>query len=262
MDLDQIRIHWEKAGESLALSDNITPTSRDPYLGELEERAVIPWLEPGQLALDIGCGDASHTVKYAGYVDRIIGLDVSSSLLSLARKRMLDQGLEDKMELVAASILDLPQCLDNRKCDCIVSQRCLINLPDWEKQKEALLKIHDTLKPGGRLIMTEGFQDELDNLNQLRQSLNLTPINVVEYNRNLCHDEFDNFITQYFSIKATADYGLYIVLSRVFHPLQVYPDQPRHDSVINRTAFMMAQHCPCPDWKKYSYNLLYVLEKK
>lgn len=261
MDLASIREHWCKVGEQLSAAEKITGTTRDPILGLLEEERLAKYLRPGDTVLEIGCGDAAHTVRYARQVKRIFGLDVADTLIAHARQRV-ERAQIDNVQFVVGSVLDIERILAASEIDCVLSQRCLINLPSWEHQQDALLKIHRVLRPGGVFLMTEGFQDELDNLNHVREAVGLSAIGVVSYNRNLRHDEFDSFIARYFDVEAVQAYGLYLLLSRVFHPLAVSPGEPRHDSRLNEVAGLLERAVDLPECRRFSYNLFYVLRRK
>jgi SAM-dependent methyltransferase len=261
MDLESIREHWCKVGGELSATERITGTTRDPTLGVLEEERLAKYLRLDDTVLEIGCGDAAHTVRYARQVKRIFGLDVADTLIAHARQRAGRARVEN-VEFIVGSVLDLERIFRGSDVDCVLSQRCLINLPTWEHQQDALLKIHGVLRRGGVFLMTEGFQDELDNLNQVRQGVGLSAINVVNYNRNLRHDEFDSFIATYFEVEAVQDYGLYLLLSRVFHPLAVSPGEPRHDSRLNEVAGLLERAVDLPECRRFSYNLLYVLRRR
>lgn len=261
MDLESIREHWCRVGGELsAAEEKVRGTTRDPILGALEEERLAPYLKVDDTVLEIGCGDAAHTVRYARQVKRIFGLDVAGTLIEHARQRAARAQI-DNVEFVVGSVLDLEHIFGGSEIDCVLSQRCLINLPTWEHQQDALLKIHGILGRGGTLLMTEGFQEELDNVNRLREVVGLSAIKVVSYNRNLRHDEFDSFITRYFQVEAVHDYGLYLLLSRVFHPLAVSPLEPRHDSRLNEVAGLLEQKVKVVDCRRFSYNLLYVLRR-
>lgn len=260
MNLEEIRQHWERAGEDLSLSQKVTPTSRDPFLGRLEECNILRYLHANQKVLEVGCGDASHTLKYAQRVKHVWAVDIAESLIGLAKQRAGSLGVSN-VEFAVGSILHAGEIFRNKPIDCVISQRCLINLPTWEYQQAAILQIHQLLMPGGLFLLTEGFQDELDNLNHLRERVRLPTIDVVGYNRNLIHDEFDTFVGQYFTIEAVEDYGLYLFLSRVYHPLVVIPEQPKHDSPLNEAASVLSRLLSTSDFRAYSYNLLYVLKK-
>ena len=261
MDLEQIRRHWQQVGEQMPLAKGATPTTRDPYLGEIEEDYVLQYLHKNGSVLEVGCGDASHTLKYAQSVNSIWAVDVADSLIKLARQRSESAKIRN-IEFVVGSVLDIGRIFTDKVFDSVISQRCLINLSSWAYQKKALLEIHRVLAPGGLLLMTEGFQDELDNLNRLRKIVGLPMIAVVDYNRNLVHSEFDAFVSQYFNIERVHDYGLYLFLSRVYHPLVVLPEQPKHDSRLNEVAHLLGTCLSIPELKQLSYNLFYVLKKK
>lgn len=261
MNLEQIHRHWEEAGEKISLIERVTSTSRDPFLGILEEANILRHLRGDQNVLEVGCGDASHTIKYAQHAKFIWATDVAASLIKLAQQRAASAGTGN-IEFCVGSVLDAGQMFRDMNMDCVISQRCLINLPSWEHQQEAILNIYELLKPGGVFLMTEGFQDELNNVNSLRKAVGLSEINVVSYNRNLQHNEFDAFINRYFTTEAVHDYGLYLFLSRVYHPLVVLPESPNHDSRLNEVASMLSTLVPISSLKKFSYNLFYVLKKK
>ena len=261
MDLEQIQAHWQSAGERLSLDEKVTPTSRDPFLGQLEEQYVLRYLSPKHTVLEVGCGDAVHTISYAKRVHSICGLDVANSLIKLARQRA-DLASTRNADFVTASVLDIPKLFPAQSLECVISQRCLINLADWKHQKEAILKIHEMLKPRGLFLVTEGFVEELQNLNRVRQTVELPEIKTVSYNRNLLHREFDPFVAKYFAVEAVHDYGFYLFLSRVYHPLVVAPEQPKHDSILNEIASRLSSIVSAAGMRQFSYNLFYVLRKK
>ncbi|MCX6166223.1 MAG: hypothetical protein NTU73_15410, partial [Ignavibacteriae bacterium] len=102
----------------------------------------------------------------------------------------------------------------------------------------------------------------LDNLNLARKNFSLQEIKVVDYNRNFTLKEFNIFINEYFEIVDKHYYGSYLFFSRVYHPLAVLPEEPRHDSKLNEVAMMIQKNITMPDLDKYSYNIAYVLRKK
>lgn len=250
MDRTQIKEHWEAAGAALDPGAPVTPTSRDPYLAELERGYILAHLSPTDRVLEIGCGIGTHTIRYAEAAGCIIATDLAESLIEVAKAA----NPAPSVEYHQRSVLDLISFAEETQFDVVVSQRCLINLPTWTDQQEALRQIRSVLKPGGRLLMTEGFSAPLDALNTAREAVGLEPIAVVAYNRNLHESELDAELARHWSIRATGDYGTYLYLSRVLHPLAVAPEQPRHDSPINRAAMQMQRRAPLPGAERYSYN--------
>lgn len=261
MKLEEIKNHWEKSGESFSLEEKVTPTSRDPYLGEMERENILTYLNESYNALEVGCGDAFHTIYYAKKVNKMSSIDLASSLIEKAKHRISENSISN-VDLFVGSVLDLEEIFQPRNFDCVISQRCLINLPNWDYQKEAIKQIYNLLDDDGIFLLTEGFQENLDNLNSVRKKLSLDEIKVVEYNRNFTLSEFEPFIHEYFEIIEKHYYGAYLFFSRVYHPLAVLPETPKHDSNLNKVAMDVSNIISTPDLEKYSYNIFYVLKKR
>ncbi|MCL5774014.1 MAG: class I SAM-dependent methyltransferase [Firmicutes bacterium] len=261
MKLDDIKKHWEEAGRQFSAGKKITPTSRDPYLACLERENILSYLKKHHTVLEIGCGNGSHTVHYAKEVKKISGIDVAESLITLAKERAASESIRNA-DFTAGSVLNIKDIYLDRKFSCVISQRCLINLPEWLYQQDAISQIHSLLENDGLLLLTEGFQEELDNLNGVRAKFGLAEIKTVDYNRNMLRKDFEPFIKKYFDIVEIRNYGAYLFFSRVYHPLAVLPEEPKHDSRLNESAMEISRKIQMPDLEKYSYNLFYVLRKK
>lgn len=261
MELEAIKRYWEEAGKQFPFERDVTPTSRDPYLGLLERENILSHLQKSYVALEMGCGDGSHTVHYAKSVRELSGIDVAESLINIARGRVASESIQN-VNFFVGSVLDVGKIFQGAQFNCVISQRCLINLPEWQYQQDAIRQAHSLLEKAGLFLLTEGFQEELDNLNTLRQKLGLPEIKVVSYNRNLVRGNFEDFVRQYFEIADVRHYGAYLFISRIFHPLAVSPDEPQHDSKLNEAAMMISRATQIPDLERYSYNLFYALRRK
>src|SRR5262249_45728823 len=238
-----------------------TPTSRDPYLGELERRDILSCLQDQYNCIEIGCGDASHTVHYASRVKEVLGVDVAASLIQIASKRLQREKV-DNVHLVVGSVLDIGMSFPGESFDCAISQRCLINLPTWEHQKSAIVQVHRLLRDEGMFLLTEGFQENLDELNRVRGIFSLPEIKVVNYNHNFNVQEFEQFIAGYFEIVDRRSYGSYFFFSRVYHPLVALPEKPRHTSKMNEVAMKIQNILPLTGLERYSYDVFYELRKR
>lgn len=256
MELEEIKKHWEEAGKKV--NSKLSPTSRDKFLADLERANIISNLKPKFKVLEIGCGDGTHTEIYSSMVEEITAIDISDSLVEKARIRLKSK---KNAKVLRLSVLDLIKKFKNNKFDCIISQRCLINLPTWKLQKKVLESIAYILKKNGILLLTEGFQDGLNAINELRAMNNLKKIKVVNYNKNFERQKFETFIKDLFEIQATVDYGFYLLLSRVFYPKLIYPKEPKHDSKFNKVAKSLSINLKHLNSEKYSYNLFYNLRK-
>jgi ubiquinone/menaquinone biosynthesis C-methylase UbiE len=63
-----------------------------------------------------------------------------------AKRRLAATTSDTTIDFREASVLDLP--FDAAGFDVVTSHRCLMALLDWELQKQALVEIHRTLRPG------------------------------------------------------------------------------------------------------------------
>jgi ubiquinone/menaquinone biosynthesis C-methylase UbiE len=261
VDIEEVRQHWLRAGASFADQDGVTSTSRDPHLGELERAAVLGHFPRDAEILDLGCGDGSHTVHYARAASRAVGIDYVGALLDIARARAREAGVE--VDFIEASVTDLCDRFGAASFDVVISQRCLINLPSWDLQRSVLSQTFQVLRPGGLLLLTEGFSEPLEELNRLREATGLSPIAVADYNLFLGQRDFEAFAERFGQIEAVEHYGVYLTLSRVLHPLVVAPEPPRHNGRLNQIARQIDEAARGgSDFMRYSYNLLYVVRRR
>lgn len=259
---DLITKYWIAEGNNFLLKNQkITPTSRDPYLGRLETDNILDYLNKDDVVLEVGCGDCQHTIEYAKKVKKIYGIDIVESLVEIGRKRINRNGLTNAKINVGTAI-DLERVFAGDKMDSIISQRFLINIASWQSQKRIIKKIYNSLKPGGYLLLSEGFIDGFIELNKLRKKLNLPPVVPVKYNCNFKRRQFENFVKKYFDILEVRDYGIYLLLSRIITPLVSFPKLPKHDSRINEACMKLSKALELSGTREYSYNLFYVLRKK
>jgi SAM-dependent methyltransferase len=129
-----------------------------PQLGEAALQRLAP--RPGELILDIGCGDGVLTEKIAEAGARVIGLDSSPEMVEAARARGLDAFVAD------AETLDLDRQAERfGRFDAAFSNAAL----HWMLDPLAVARgIFNMLKEGGRLA---GEMGGAGNLTRLRAGL-------------------------------------------------------------------------------------------
>ncbi len=262
MNLKYIKDYWNNSAKKSKISSEISQTSRDPFLADLERSFVISCLKKNYHCLEIGCGDAINTFHYIKNVKSILATDNSENLLKIANKKLKLKKIKN-LTFENLSAIEIPKTFIN-KFNCVISQRCIINLSTWDNQKNTIKKVHSSLKKNGVFVLTEGFEDRLNNLNILRNKFGLKKINVAKYNKFLKVNKFEKYIKKYFKIKRIYNYGSYTILSHLFHPLIVSPNNPLHNSKINEISMMFQKNNVFQNdiISKYSYNIGYLLTKK
>lgn len=203
--LNEIKKHWENPA---------TVSLGDRNLQELERSFVIHALNKiGKVdsLADIGCGDASDTIYWIDFAREVFGYDYSAAMIEKANMRA-----EGRIKLSQFDILhdELGQ-----KFDVIISKRCLINLGNFENQKEGILKIYESIKDNGSYIMLECCSDGLNNLNFMRGRFDLEPIEKPFHNVYFELNRLTGFITKYFHIDEIKFFSTYYFLTRIYNQM-------------------------------------------
>jgi len=176
--------HYDKVARKFKLSK--FSTMADEFIRDAETKFILHNIKKNFFLLDIGCGNGFtlRTIYKKNKTCKLYGLENNLSLHNLARK-----SLGKKAKIIKH---DIRKKLNNFKnfFDIIICQRVLINLMKINDQRKALSNILYLLKRNGKLIIIEGFQSGLDNLNFLRKKLKLSKISVAYHNLNLKDDFF------------------------------------------------------------------------
>jgi len=226
LTVDEIQSYWEGRA---AADPSAQSTTQDVYLREIELRVLIERIERMKPALvaDIGCGDGRTTIgiarKFPGL--KFSGFDYSSAMVENARANLVTQGL--------ANVVFVCQDIRNPLTDCFdlaYTNRCLINLPDWELQRLALRNIHQALHLGGHYLMIENFMEGHENFNRLRREFGLSEIAVRDHNlffeRNRLLLDIDGLFSVEEEVNISSTYYMVsrVVYSRICADSGVQPD--------------------------------------
>ena len=110
-------------------------------------------IEPGATVLDLGCGagtDLLIAAQMVGPKGRVIGVDMTSSMVARARASAQEIGVGDRVELHESLIESLP--LDDGSVDVVISNGVIDLVPD----KDAVFaEIDRVLRSGGRLQVAD-----------------------------------------------------------------------------------------------------------
>jgi len=124
---------------------------RDCLIRETWAAVLKTWLpQNGAIVLDIGCGTGSLSIVLAGLGHKVTGIDLSPSMITLARAKAATHALQIEFDVMDAAFPQLP----SQHFDVILCRHLLWALPE---PKQVLQRWSEFLKQKGRLILIEGF---------------------------------------------------------------------------------------------------------
>jgi len=111
--------------------------------------------KPGARIFEAGCGIGGCTLEVAaGFPDaRVTGLAIVRSQLAIARARARAQQIGN-VEFVCGNYLSTP--FPDAHFDSIFAMECVVHTPVEERER-LLREWHRILKPGGRIVIFDGF---------------------------------------------------------------------------------------------------------
>ena len=113
-------------------------------------------LQPGETALDIGCGPGYLTFDMArqvGVRGRVVAVDTSEPMLGIARARCADM---DRIEFHLADAAALP--CEEACIDVAAAVQVYLFVPDLDVVMRELVRV---LRPGGRAVVVDTDWDSL-----------------------------------------------------------------------------------------------------
>ncbi|MBR1171122.1 class I SAM-dependent methyltransferase [Bradyrhizobium liaoningense] len=131
--------HWQMDATAPELYDRyLVPAITSLWAGDLLDR-IAP--KRGDSVLDIACGTGvvARFTEQLGLARRVVGLDLNSAMLAIARSK------SPQVEWIEGSALDLP--FDAGSFDVVLCQLGLQFFPDRPLALKEMVRV---LKPGGR----------------------------------------------------------------------------------------------------------------
>ena len=111
--------------------------------------AVLGYVEPGDVVLDVGCGTGTLAVKAAQKGAQVIGIDQSPPMLKLAREKAQASGVEVDFRLAQAQSLDLDEEFD------VVTATFTLSEISPDEVEMVVADLAERLKPGGKMIVAD-----------------------------------------------------------------------------------------------------------
>ena len=111
----------------------------------------------GATFLDAGCGSCAHTVRLARRGFNVRAVDFSESALEMARGHLKGAGLDERIMLQREDLTRLS--FPDASFDYVLCWGVLMHVPDVGRAVSELARV---LKPGGRLVVSEGNMNSLE----------------------------------------------------------------------------------------------------
>jgi len=209
--------HWDDRARVEADSAKVN-------IADLAQRAVendfiFAHLSPSDEVLEAGCGNGYLTQDIRRRTRSVDAFDFSESMIAAAKKI---HG-EDNNRFFVQSVLS-PEGID-RQYDKLVCVRVLINLNDLSEQQQAIRNFARWVRPGGMLILVEGFKDGFDSLSALRRDAGLPPLQPAAINFYSYVADLMPTIESSFDIVDSWNSGMFDLLTRMAYPLLVGPEK-------------------------------------
>jgi ubiquinone/menaquinone biosynthesis C-methylase UbiE len=169
----------------------------------------------GKRVLDFGCGSGENTLVLARRGARAIGVDISTSLIDLARRRLDVNGVGGAADFVAASAHDLP--IASGSIDVVLGIAILHHLDLAATSRE----VHRVLRPGGRAVFQEPVRDSRL-VRAVRRCIPYKAPDVSPFERPLTTPELREFARPFSAMSMRAFWLPFVNLTQVVPPLRRY----------------------------------------
>jgi SAM-dependent methyltransferase len=214
--------HWSQRAATVAKDHEVN--LMDVFQRELEFDAIARYLKPDMEVLEVGCGNGFSTDRFRPAVKHVDAFDKSEEMIERAHRSFGEKNNRFFVDDVLA-----PQHID-RAYDCVICVRVLINLPDTKAQLVAIDNMAKFLRPGGVLLLAEGFTEGFAELSALREKVGLPPVTPARINHYSSWDEIRPAVEKHFEVQEHWHLGTYDYLTRVLYPLVVGPENAKHNT--------------------------------
>jgi SAM-dependent methyltransferase len=125
--------------------------------------------------------------------------------------------------------------------DAVICVRVLINLRSLDEQRRAVRNLVKLVRPGGILILVEGFTEGFKALTALREQVNLPPVEPAKINFYSSVNDLMPDLTAECEVEDQFHLGAYDYLTRVMYPLVVGAENAKHNSVFSERCQELAR---------------------
>jgi ubiquinone/menaquinone biosynthesis C-methylase UbiE len=246
-------LHWNE--RAVSVENDLEVNIMDIFQRDLEYDAVCRFLKPDMNVLEVGCGNGFSTERFRALARHVDAFDYAENMIERAKKRIGETNNRFFLDNVLS-----PQHLA-AAYDTVVCVRVLINLRDLSEQHAALHNLQRVVRPGGLLILAEGFLEGFEELNRLRRDVGLPDLVPSSINFYARIAETMAAIQPEFTVEHEFHLGAYDYLTRVVYPAVISPEPARHNTEFSERSAAIARAFNPPDFQPFSRMRGFVLRK-
>ena len=233
-------LHWN--ARALSEKDDAKVNIGDTVQRDLELDFIFAQLPADGHVLEVGCGNGYVTQQVRSRVKRVDAFDFAENMVKRAR----DTYGESNNRFFYGSVLDRATC-EPQAYNAVICVRVLINLRNLNEQIAGLENIAHWLKPGGKLILVEGFRDGFDALNRLRADCGISALVPAAINHYSYLAELSPVIDRCFDRGGEFHTGMFDFLTRVVYPRLAGADHIDEAAEFHRKIEVVARQFNPPD---------------
>lgn len=215
--------------------------SNDVVAKQIEIEAIASYVKDGMRVLDFGCGSGVTALELACRYDiDLLGIDYAEDMVSKALELGSNIRTKGRTHFQAGDVGSLSSLTE--RFDLVYSERALINLKNWEEQRNAIATLTDLLLPGGIYVMCENSIDGLEAINELRRYAGLDSISPPWHNRYMMDAEIETLSLPGVSLVETNYFSsTYYFISRVVNAWLSAKEGvlPTYDAPVNKLALSL-----------------------
>ena len=226
-------LHWNDRAASVA--NDVEVNIMDIFQRDLEYEYVCRYLESQMRVLEVGCGNGFSTRRFRELVDHVDAFDFAENMVARARETVG----ETNNRFIHDDVLN-PRSLVG-PYDAVICIRVLINLADLEQQRQAIENLLRLVRPGGLLILAEGFTEGFEGLADLRSQVGLPPLEPAKINFYSSISDLLPRLEEAGEVVDTFHLGAYDYLTRVVYPLVAGVENVRHNTNFSEKSWALAR---------------------